>query len=190
MTDKAHIRSEAISVRDRIEPHANDADDAATNFLEAIAPKPGQSVALYWPKGREFDTLPLIHELLLAGITCALPVIQKDARLLKFAAYKDGDAMEEGPFKIIQPKTGDSTLWVDPDIFVVPMLAFDRHGNRMGYGMGYYDETLKYYRAMKPVIAVGYAYGQQAVLFNLPAEAHDEKMDWIITPQKAQRFKT
>jgi 5-formyltetrahydrofolate cyclo-ligase len=186
--NKEFFRPEAIRVRDNIESGINDADDAARNFFEAIAPVPGQSVALYWPKGREFDTLPLMHELLLAGITCALPVIQKDERLLKFAAYKDGDAMEEGPFKVVQPKISDSTIWVDPDIFVIPLLAFDRHGNRMGYGKGHYDATLKHYRAIKPVVAVGYAYGQQAVLFNLPAEPHDEKMDWIITPQKAQRF--
>jgi 5-formyltetrahydrofolate cyclo-ligase len=59
----------------------------------------------------------------------------------------------------------------------------------MGYGMGHYDATLKYYRAMKQIIAVGYGYAQQAVLFNLPVEDHDEKLDWIVTPQKAQRYK-
>ncbi|MDB5491123.1 MAG: 5-formyltetrahydrofolate cyclo-ligase [Micavibrio sp.] len=187
--NKESFRQEAIRVRDNIEVAADDADSAAANFLEAIAPQPGQVVALYWPKGREFDTLPLMHELLQRGITCALPVIQKGERLLKFSAYQDGNAMEEGPFKVIQPKIDEQTIWTDPDIFVVPLLAFDRHGNRMGYGMGHYDATLKHYRAIKPVIAVGYAYGQQAVLFNLPAEPHDEKLDWVVTPQKAQRFK-
>lgn len=186
--NKESFRLEAIRVRDNIEAAGDDADRAAANFIEAIAPQARQIVALYWPKGREFDTLPLIHELLQQGITCALPVIQKDERRLKFAAYKDGDAMEEGPFKVVQPVIGEATIWVDPDVFVVPLLAFDRKGNRMGYGKGHYDATLKHYRAIKPVVAVGYAYGQQAVLFNLPAESHDERMDWIVTPQKAQRI--
>lgn len=186
--NKESFRLEAIRVRDNLEPGINDAEDAARNFIEAITPKPGQIVALYWPKGREFDTLPLIHDLLQVGIECALPIIQKGQRLLKFAAYKDGNRLEQGPFDVMQPAVG--ALIVDPDIFVVPILAFDRHGNRMGYGMGHYDETLKHYRAMKSIIAVGYGYGEQAVLFNLPIEDHDEKMDWIITPQKAQRFKT
>lgn len=189
MTDKSIIRSEAINVRDRIDPSNNDAEDAARNFLEAIAPQVGQIVALYWPKGREFDTLPLLHELLLAGVTCGLPVTQKGERLLKFAAYKDGDTLEQGPFDVRHPAINDKTLWLAPDIFVVPVLAFDRQGNRLGYGMGHYDATLKYYRARKAIVAVGYGYGEQAVLFNLPVEEHDEKLDWIVTPQKAQKFK-
>lgn len=192
MTDqllKSSIRAEAVLHRDRIDPRSEDAEDAAQNFIESVQPQPGQVIALYWPKGREFDSLPLLHELLQMGFTCGLPVIEKGSRLLKFAAYKDGDALEQGPFELTQPVVSGNTHWVDPDIFVVPFLAFDRHGHRLGYGMGYYDTTLKHYRDQKPVIAAGYGYGQQAVLFNLPYDDHDQKLDWIITPQKAQRFK-
>lgn len=185
---KTTIRREALLHRDRIDPNSEDPEIAAHNFIEAVDPQPGQVIALYWPKGREFDTMPLLHELLQGGWICALPVIQKDQRLLRFAAYQDGDPMESGPFDITQPVVSEKTRWVEPDIFVIPFLAFDRHGNRIGYGSGYYDATLQHYRARKPVVAVGYGYGQQAVLFNLPMEAHDEKLDWIVTPVRAQKY--
>lgn len=185
---KQSLRHEAMLHRDRIDPMAEDAEQAARNFMDAIAPKPEQVIALYWPKGREFDTMPLLHILLEGGWVCALPVIQKGERLLRFAAFSANDAVEPGPFGLMQPADGEDTLWVEPDIFVIPMLAFDRHGHRLGYGKGYYDTTLHHYRRKKDVLAVGYAYAQQAVLFNLPSEDHDEKLDWIVTPQKALRY--
>src|SRR6185503_17417551 len=101
--------------------------------------------------------------------------------------WKDGDPLAEGAFGIMQPST-DAPKWVDPDIVVVPLLAFDRRGYRLGYGSGYYDVTLAALRAKKKIVAVGLGYGQQAVLFNLPSEPHDEKLDWVITPQKAHSF--
>ncbi len=187
---KDSLRQEAMLHRDRIDPQSQDAEQAARNFMEAIQPKPGQVIALYWPKGREFDTMPLLHDLLEGGWICALPVIQKDERLLRFAGFTANDKVDAGPFGLMQPAINADTRWVEPDIFVVPMLAFDRHGNRLGYGKGYYDATLHHYRhdEEKEIIAVGYAYAQQAVLFNLPVEDHDEKLDWIVTPTRAQRY--
>jgi 5-formyltetrahydrofolate cyclo-ligase len=188
MTDtlsKDSIRHEALLHRDRIDPREESAEEAAALFVETLRPEAGQVVASYWPKGREFDTLPLIHELLKAGVICALPVIQENSRILKFTPWCEGDPLVPGPFDILQPV---SQNWIDPDIVVVPYLAFDRRGYRMGYGKGYYDATLRDLRARRGVIAVGYGYGQQAVLFNLPIDDHDEKMDWIITPQKVMRF--
>jgi 5-formyltetrahydrofolate cyclo-ligase len=185
---KDSIRHEALLHRDRIDPRGESAEDAAENFFNSIKPSPDQIIALYWPKGREFDTTPLIHELLKRGFTCALPVIQKDERALRFARWQEGQPLAEGPFKVMQPVADDSTLWVDPDIFVIPYLAFDRHGYRLGYGKGHYDATIQHYRQKKKIVTVGYGYGQQAVLFNLPVEPHDEKMDWIITPQRVMRF--
>lgn len=185
---KKTIRREAMLHRDRIDPASENAEHAVENFIDSVKPSPSQSIALYWPKGREFDSVPLMHALLQAGHVCALPVVQDDTRVLKFAAFRDGDPMVAGAYDIMQPVINENTHWIDPDIIIVPFLAFDRHGNRIGYGGGYYDATLRHYRATKPVIAVGLGYGQQAVLFKLPVDAHDEKLDWIITPIRAQRY--
>ncbi|WP_435641690.1 5-formyltetrahydrofolate cyclo-ligase [Micavibrio aeruginosavorus] len=190
MTDnpKDSMRREAKRHRDRIDLVDGDADAAADLFMETIAPKPGQIIALYWPKGREFDTLPLMERLLAAGIICALPVVMKDEWLLRFVAWGDGDALVDGPYGLKQPPIDANTAFIDPDIFIVPLLAFDQRGNRLGYGGGYYDETLRHYRDMKDVIAVGYGYAEQAVLFNLPVEDHDQKLDYMITPRTVRRF--
>jgi 5-formyltetrahydrofolate cyclo-ligase len=185
---KKSIRAEAMLHRDRIDPASENADHAVENFIDSIKPEFNQSVALYWPKGREFDSLPLMHALLQAGHVCALPVVEPGSRVLKFAAFRDGDPMIAGAYGIMQPVINEKTQMIDPDIIVVPFLAFDRHGNRIGYGGGYYDATLQHYRALKTVLAVGLGYGQQAVLFNLPVDAHDQKLDWIITPIRAQRY--
>lgn len=191
MTDtlsKNSIRHEALLHRDRIDPREESAEDAAENFINSIKPQKNQIIALYWPKGREFDTMPLLHDLLKGGWVCALPVMQKDDLRLKFARWVEDAPLAPGPFDIMQPVVNDQTKWADPDIFVVPMLAFDLQGNRLGYGKGYYDATLQHYRAMKDIVAVGYGYSQQAVLFKLPVGPQDEKMDWIVTPQSVKKL--
>ena len=186
---KATLREEAIRFRNTIDPSSEDTEEFITEFLECLKPQPGQVVALYWPKGREFDTGPLIDQLLKQGITCGLPVIQKDSKKLRFAKWDESMPLAPGLFDVMQPVVDDKTIWLDPDIVVVPMLAFDRHGYRLGYGGGYYDTTLEALRARKTIQAVGIGYSAQAVLFNLPSEPHDQKMDWIITPHKVQRNK-
>lgn len=179
------MRLEAIRHRDRIDPGSEDADNAAALFFESVKPRKGQVIALYWPKGREFDCGALMERLLREGFACCLPVVRKDGKVLKFARWDGTATLSEGPFGIMQPGSDE---WLEPDIVIVPLLAFDRHGYRLGYGGGYYDTTLEALRKKKDIIAVGMGYAQQAVLFSLPREEHDQKMDWIITTQKAQSF--
>jgi 5-formyltetrahydrofolate cyclo-ligase len=185
---KESLRHEAIRHRDRIDPGSENFDSATALFFEHINPVKGQAIGLYWAKGREFNTDAIMERLLKDKFECALPVMRDGTKELGFALWKDGDALAEGPFDIKQPVIDVKTKWIDPDIVVVPLLAFDRRGYRLGYGSGYYDVTLRALRNKKKIIAVGLGYGQQAVLFNLPSESHDEKLDWVITPQKAHCF--
>ena len=185
---KEQIRQEAMKHRDRIDPAEEDPDEACEIFFESVTLDKSQTIALYWPIGREMDTLPLLDRLLKEGYNCALPMVKLDEKTLLFARYQDGDDLVKGPYDILQPAINDKTELLEPDIFIVPLLAFDRHGYRLGYGGGYYDATLAALREKKDVLAVGWAYGLQAVLFNLPREDHDVPMDWIITPQKPYCF--
>jgi 5-formyltetrahydrofolate cyclo-ligase len=187
---KDTMRAEALRHRDRIDASSPDEspEEAAALFFEQLRPARGQTVALYWPKGREFDTTALIERLLKEKIGVALPVVEKGSRVLRFARWNDSIPLVPGPFEVMQPQVTAQTEWTAPDIVVVPLLAFDRRGNRLGYGGGYYDATLRDLRARKEIVAVGMGYARQAVLFNLPAEAHDEKLDWIVTPQRAQKY--
>ncbi len=186
---KEILRTEAKRHQVRIDPRTEDAESVADLFLLHIAPEADKVIAAYWPKDREFDTRPLLDELLKRGFTCSLPVIQKDTRILKFAKWNDKLPLKESSFGIMEPVVNNLIEWVEPDIFIVPMLAFDRRGYRLGHGFGYYDATLEAAKKKKPITTVGVAYGQQAVLFNLPTESHDQKMDWVITPQGAQDFR-
>ncbi len=183
------LRLEAKRHQARFDLRSENVDAVTDLFFLSIAPTPHQVIAAYWPKDREFDTRPLLDELTRRKFTCALPIMQKDSRVLRFALWDDRMKLRESTFGIMEPAVSALTRWVEPDIFIVPMLAFDRRGYRLGHGFGYYDATLTEARKKKDVLAVGVAYAQQAVLFSLPVEDHDQKMDWIITPMGAQDFK-
>lgn len=183
---KETLRHEALSHRERMDLRHEDPELAAEFFLNAIQPRSGQVVGGFWPKGREFDCTAVLDAVLKAGIACALPVIQKEEKTLIFRRWEEGDILEPGPFGILQPAA--SAAETEPDIVLVPFLAFDRRGYRLGYGGGYYDATLKALRKKKEIVAVGLGYAQQAVLFALPTEPHDEKLDWVVTPKEAHYF--
>lgn len=184
--NKSSLRHEAIRHRDFIDPVEDNPEDAVQIFLESVKPEKRQIISAYWPKGREFDCRPVLDEIMKIGCVCALPVVKKNLRVLSFARWSEGDELVAGAFDVMEPAKKD---FITPDIVIVPMLAFDRHGYRLGYGGGYYDATLIDLREKHDVMAVGMAYGQQAVLFNLPREEHDQPLDWIITPQNAIEHK-
>lgn len=185
---KETLRQEALRHRVLMDPRSEDPDEACDIFFDSIKPENGQAVATYWPKDKEFDPYAILERLQKNGHLCALPVVQKDSKELKFVSWSEGEPLEEGPFKVQQPVIGPDTEFVEPDIVIVPLLAFDRRGYRLGYGGGYYDVTLRTLRAKKDIVAVGVAFACQACLFNLPVEDHDEKLDWIITPKEAFSF--
>lgn len=180
---KIHLRQEALKHRAQTVIGVHEAEAARDLFMSALKPQKGQVVSAYWPKDREFDTYPILHQLLESGITCVLPVIQKGAKILRFAKWDEQAQMHESRFGILEPVVKGESDFLDPDILIVPLLAFDRRGHRLGYGAGYYDATLRDLRARKKIIAAGLAHASQACLFNLPADDHDQRLDWVITPQ-------
>jgi 5-formyltetrahydrofolate cyclo-ligase len=185
---KETLREEARRHRARIDPASEDSEQAAMYFFDVIKPDVRQTVAAYWPKEGEFDISPVLERLLEGGYTCALPVLKKGDKELRFARWAEDMPLETGPYGISQPVISAATEFILPDIVIVPLLAFDRRGLRLGYGGGYYDRALRSLRQEKKITAVGICYAQQAVLFNLPAEDHDEKLDWVVTPQGAHYF--
>jgi 5-formyltetrahydrofolate cyclo-ligase len=185
---KQDLRDQAKRHRLSLRPDMEDADNAAKLFFEHVDIKPGQTVALYWPKKDEFSTQLILEDLLARDIICALPVVQKDDRALKFARWQKDDPLQESAFKVHEPVVNAHTEWVEPDIVIVPLIAFDRRGHRLGYGAGHYDATLSRLRKIKDILAVGIAFDAQLVLFPLPAEEHDQPLDLVITPQSVYRF--
>lgn len=181
MTDpKAVLRDQARKHRSLTDTRHEEIEAATPLFFDTLKPAADAVIAAYWPKGREFDPTHILETALKNGHRCALPKIEKDTKVLSFIEWTHETELTKGPHGILEPQSGEV---LEPDIFIVPMLAFDRKGHRLGQGGGYYDATLAHFRAKKDVTAVGIAYASQAVLFNLPTEDHDQQMDRILTPQ-------
>ena len=126
----------------------------------------------------EIDVLPLMARLAAEGWRTALPVVVGRNKPLVFRAWAPGEPTVAGTWSI--PVPPESAPEVQPDVLLVPMLAFDRAGFRLGYGGGFYDRTLSALRATRAVTAVGVAFAGQEMA-EVPREAHDEPLDWILT---------
>lgn len=132
----------------------------------------------------ELDCMPLMQRLGREGARLALPLVVHKGAPLAFRAWSPGDAMDAGVWGIAQPKADKPLL--RPDILLVPLLAVDREGWRLGYGGGFYDRTIAGLRMEKPVLAIGLAYDEQ-VVDAVPHLDYDEPLDWVLTPSGAHR---
>lgn len=154
-----------------------------TQFSAHVALKPTAVVAGYRAIQHEIDPAPLLAALDARGLTLALPAISADA--LVFRAWRPGLPLVPGAFGIEEP--GASAVRLEPDVVLVPLLAFDRRGHRLGYGAGYYDRALAALRAGAGVRAVGLAFDFQGVEV-LPSDGHDEPLDAVVTPTTFHDF--
>jgi len=153
-----------------------DASAQAEHLTRWIAGHPGLPVAGYMAMRSEIDPLPAMAK---AAETArvGVPVIEGAGRPLRFREWMPGCALEEGHFGARIPVSGD---WIVPQIVILPLVAFDRHGRRLGYGGGFYDRTLELLRATGPVQAVGFAFAAQEA-DEIPVEETDQPLDLIIT---------
>lgn len=142
-------------------------------------------VSGFWPIKDEIDIRPLMIELHNGGCELALPVVQGRGKPLSFRAWRPGDPLEQGVFGTLQPSPKRETL--EPDALIVPMLACDREGWRLGYGGGFYDRTLLGLRGRKTVTAVGVAFNAQLV-DEVPHGPDDQRLDWLLTDKRAYAF--
>lgn len=158
------------------------AQHAAANFMARIPLGPGVVVALYHPIKDELDTEPLARALRERAVPLALPAVEDRKAPLTFRVFTPDGPLVKGRYGVLTPPP-DAPL-VRPGIVVVPLLAFTRKGERLGYGGGYYDRTLASLRAAGDVTAIGYAYGAQEV-DALPEGPLDQRLDWIVTERGA-----
>jgi 5-formyltetrahydrofolate cyclo-ligase len=142
-------------------------------------------VSGFWPIKEEIDIRPLMVELLNQGCELALPVVQGKGLPLLFRAWRPGDPLEAGVFGTLQPSARRAV--VEPDALIVPLLACDEEGWRLGYGGGFYDRTLAGLRAKKTVTAVGVGFNDQLVP-EVPRGPSDQRLDWLLTDKRACAF--
>ncbi|MCA3425892.1 MAG: 5-formyltetrahydrofolate cyclo-ligase [Roseomonas sp.] len=146
----------------------------AEAMLAQHAPPKGAIIAGYWPMGDEMDPRPLMLALASRGHAIALPVTPPRGEPLAFRAWALGAALRPGPMGTSEPVAGEE---LRPDVLLVPLLAFDRAGRRLGYGGGYYDRTLA---ALPGAKAIGIAYAGQEMP-EVPAGPQDMRLPLVAT---------
>jgi 5-formyltetrahydrofolate cyclo-ligase len=184
---KATLRQQAIARRDALPP--GERQQAAEIIVARefpLAVSRGTIVSGFMPLKSEINPLPLMRKLAEGGAQLALPVVAGRGKPLIMRAYAFGDELAAGQWGIRQPKADAPE--VAPDILIVPLLAFDRSGHRIGYGAGYYDMTINALRARKPVAAVGIAFAAQEV-DAVPITDRDARLDLVLTEREVIDFR-
>jgi 5-formyltetrahydrofolate cyclo-ligase len=176
---KSDLRREMTARRDALPP------DIRSAAAEAIGVRPfplsiavGAIVSGFMPMRSEINPLPLMKKLADAGVQLALPVTGRRGQPLTMRLWTWGEPLASGVWGIREPKP--EAPQVDPDILLVPLLAFDHAGRRLGYGGGFYDLTLAQLRSRKAVIAVGLAYAAQEIA-SVPTTPRDARLDLVLT---------
>jgi 5-formyltetrahydrofolate cyclo-ligase len=174
--DKAAARKAAFARRKAA--HGSGLVGRAGHLSQVLAGYRGVPLAGYMPIRSEINPLPAMEEAAAHG-PVGVPVITGEGQPLRFSRWEPGCAMKDGPFGAQIPATDD---FFDPEIVIVPLVAFDRNGGRLGYGGGFYDRTLQQLRARRATLAIGFAYAAQEAEA-LPLEPTDQPLDMIVTEQ-------
>ncbi len=144
-----------------------------------VKPEAGKSVvSAFHPFRTEIDTRPLLGKLVADGWTTALPIIMGAGLPLVFRRWFPGEPTISADMNIMRPL--DDAPEVEPDVLIVPLLAFDAQGFRVGYGGGFYDRTLAVLRAKKKITAIGVGYSAQQVP-HVPHDELDQPVDFVMT---------
>ncbi|WP_176248557.1 5-formyltetrahydrofolate cyclo-ligase [Sulfitobacter sp. HGT1] len=178
MTDLAAIKDAARKAGfARRKPLFDAANGAQAGYLsEVLAGYRGVPLSGFMPIRTEIDPRPAMAEASAHGVV-GVPVIMGADQPLRFSRWTPDAEMTAGPFGALIPLVED---FFEPEILIVPLLAFTRRGDRLGYGGGFYDRSLAQLRARRATLAIGFAFAGQEV-DELPLEPTDEPLDMIVT---------
>ena len=157
------------------------------NFYSLDEFKEAKNVMLYVSFNNEVSTIEIIKELLIKkGKNVIVPYVLKNNPILQLSELKNFNELEPKTFGILEPK--DSYVrgfsYKNIDLIILPGVAFDQNGHRIGYGYGYYDRFLK--KLSKNVVKVGFAFDFQLVE-KIPEERHDVPVDIVVTEERILR---
>jgi 5-formyltetrahydrofolate cyclo-ligase len=184
---KAQVRRDAAARRDAL-PAAERSAAAATIAARPlpVAVPAGAIVSGFSPLKSEINPVPLMRAFADAGAGLALPVVAGRGKPLIMRSWTFGAPLVAGVWGIREPPPDAPEVF--PDILIVPLLAFDRTGHRIGYGAGYYDMTIARLRGIKPVLAVGIAYAAQEIA-EIPTTERDARLDFVLTERETIDFR-
>ncbi|HEY2052085.1 MAG TPA: 5-formyltetrahydrofolate cyclo-ligase [Caulobacteraceae bacterium] len=180
---KSRLRRAARILRASLADSAADAGERAAANLPASVMAGVSWVSIYLPMRFELDPGPIAQRLRAAGAGVLLPVVvERDGPL---AFREAGGPLSPDAAALPAPAPGAAEH--DPDLVILPLLAFDADGYRLGWGGGYYDRTLRDLRARRPVFAIGLAFEGQEV-DHVPREAHDQRLNAVVTEMGWREF--
>jgi 5-formyltetrahydrofolate cyclo-ligase len=176
---KAAQRALAIAQRATCDPAAAGAR-LAEHVLRDMPPPPAATVAGFWPMAHEIDIRVLLEALAARGQRLCLPETPRLGLPLIFRSWRPGDTLVPGRFGTMPP----SGEIVQPDFLLVPLLAFDAAGNRLGYGGGYYDRSLA---TLPHAFRLGCAFSAQ-LFEHVPTEPTDLRLNAVATERGVTHF--
>jgi 5-formyltetrahydrofolate cyclo-ligase len=183
---KEGVRSQALERRAALKPRVTELSRILSEiFLSQIPVPSGATVSAYVAIADEADPAPLLQPLRARGHEIALPRVAGRGKPLDFHRYELGTPLVAGGLGLSEPARD----WpkAEPDVLIVPLLAFDALGYRIGYGAGFYDRTLAKLRAARAVLAVGFAFARQE-FETVPHDENDQRLDWVVTENGARKF--
>ena len=136
----------------------------------------GKIVGGYYPYNYEIDILQILEKFEKKKFIITLPKIKKNSQM-NFYQWSINDPLAINKFGIPEPI---SKMVKHPDVLLVPLVAFDKNFNRIGYGGGFYDRYIKKIKKKKQVVTIGFAYSFQKVK-KIPTNKYDIRLDFIIT---------
>ena len=180
--EKAKLRAACVANRKRLpELHPDASEALSQQVMSVIESPPIGIVAGYVALPGELDPAIALDALSAEAVTLALPVADNEPSVMQFRRWVPGEALAGGPLGPVHP--GVSAPVVDPDVVLLPLVAFDRKGHRLGMGQGYYDRTLAHLRQQKNIAAYGIGFDEQEV-DRVPSGSFDQLLDGIITPTR------
>jgi 5-formyltetrahydrofolate cyclo-ligase len=145
-----------------------------------------QIISGFYPYQTEIDTRPLLGKLAGEGWTTCLPIVLGEGLPLEFRKWLPGEPTIAGVWGI--PRPPDTAIELEPDVLIIPLLAFDRKGFRLGYGGGFYDRTLEKLRTRKKIVAIGVGYAAQEIA-EIPVGPHDQPLDYVMTEREILKLR-
>ena len=184
---KAELRSGMRALRATIRPDIRTAAEKVLSEIDLseLGSVEGVEVSGYCAIDSELSPQPLFQRLEPAGAKLSLPCIGGRKTDLVFRRWRLGDPLIPGRWGILEP--AQAAMAVTPSLMIVPLLAFDKSGSRLGYGGGYYDRAIAQLRAAGTVVTVGLAFDQQEV-DAVPILDYDQPLDWVITQSGLRKF--
>ncbi|MGB0935386.1 MAG: 5-formyltetrahydrofolate cyclo-ligase [Alphaproteobacteria bacterium] len=172
---KAHDEDYLADLHERISDH----------ILADITLPPKSWVSGYWPIGSEADPRPAMYNLFADNHNLCLPYARKENAVMTFHHWVPGHDLIRD--EVGTPSSGLDAPEIHPGVMIVPLLAFDEKGHRIGYGRGHYDRAIAEARSSRDIITIGVGYEAQKLEI-IPAEETDQALDWIVTETKAYRI--